>query len=247
MFRSTISWDKAYVGCGAWFAFDDSACGGSSHATLTLPNCIQVTNLNSSDFPLSGCAEITGTVGINGWAGMARTLNPNDRPIDVSQYPALTFFAKGDGKSYRVSIETESVRELNSSDFHQFVFTTSSEWRQFVIPLSSFKQREWDSTKLVPYTGEDVISVAWSSVGDPLESINLSVCGVAFSNSLLINGTTVLADTTDMTCTIAWIVGILSPVCPWLPVAIPSVLQFPGSHWERKCGTTSRRQMPVAM
>ena len=190
--------DKVYVGSGAWFAFDGSDCGGSSNVTLTLPNCTQATNLNSSDFPLSGCAVITGTVGINGWAGMARTLNPNDRPIDVSQYSALTFFAKGDGKSYRVNIETESVRQLNSSDFHQFVFTTSPEWRQFLVPLSSFKQREWDPTKLAHYTGEDVITVAWFSVGDPLESINLSVCGVAFSNSLLINGTTVLADTTDV-------------------------------------------------
>ena len=183
---------------GSWFAFDDSASGGSSSVTLTLLNCAEAPNLTSNDYILTGCAEITGTVGINGWVGMARTLNPNDSPVDVSQYHALTFFAKGDGKSYRVGIETESVKQLDSTDFHQFVFTTSPEWRQFVIPFSSFSQRGWDPTKLVPFTAKDVITVAWSSVGDPLESINLAVDRVAFVNSTLISETTALPDTADV-------------------------------------------------
>ena len=188
--------DRVYVGTGSWFSFADS--GGYSETTLTLPNCAETTNLTSSDFVLAGCAGITGRVDVNGWAGMARTLNPNDLPIDVSQYQALTFFARGDGKSYRVSIETDSVRQLDSSDFHQFVFTTSSEWRQFVIPLSYFSQRGWDPTKIVPFTGEDVVSIAWASVVGPLESINLEVDGVAFINSTLISETSVLPDTNDV-------------------------------------------------
>ncbi|ODS41551.1 MAG: hypothetical protein A7315_05765 [Candidatus Altiarchaeales archaeon WOR_SM1_79] len=191
--------DKVYVGSGVWFSFEDSAVGGNSSVTLDLPNCSQVADQISNEYPLSGCADITGNIGTNGWGGVTRTLNPNDLPIDVSKYPALTFFARGDGKSYRVSIETKAVRQLNSSDFHQFVFTTSSEWRQFIIPLSSFSQR-WEITNLVTFTGEDVISVAWSSVGDPIESINLSVDRVAFISSTVINTTAVLHDTRNTTC-----------------------------------------------
>jgi RHS repeat-associated protein len=190
--------DRVYVGTGSWFAFDDTASGGSSSVALTLPNCTQATNLSTRDLILVDCAEITGSVGINGWVGMARTLNPNGRPIDISQYQALTFFAKGDGKSYRVSIETESVGQLNSADFHQFVFTTSPEGRQFVIPLASFSQQGWDPTKLVPFTGKDVKAIVWSSVGSPHDSIGLAVDRVAFVNSTLISGTTALSNTTNV-------------------------------------------------
>jgi hypothetical protein len=187
--------DRVYVGSGFWFAFDS---GGASDVTLTSPGCAQATNLTSRDLILTGCAQITGTVAITGWVGMARTLNPNGRPIDISQYQALTFYARGDGKSYRVSIETDSVRQKGSTDFHQFVFTTSPEWRQFVIPLSSFSQQGWDPTKLVPFTGKDVKTVVWSSVGDPHASIDLVVDKAAFVNSTLISGTTVLPDTANV-------------------------------------------------
>ncbi len=191
--------DKVYVADGHWFAFDDSSNGGTSTVTLVSQDCAEAANLTSNDRILAGCAEITGKVGMNGWVGMTRALNPPGRPvIDVSSYHALTFFAKGDGKSYRVSVETQSVKQLDSSDFHQFVFTTSSEWRQFVIPLRSFSQRGWDSAKLVPFTGKDVTNVAWSSVGDPLESINLAVDRVAFVNSTIISETTALPDTADV-------------------------------------------------
>ncbi len=188
--------DRVYVGSGYAFAFADPS--GDSDVTLSKPNCAEAANLTTDDYILPGCGEITGSVALNGWVGMAMTLNPNDLPIDVSQYQALTFFAKGDGKSYRVNIETKAVRDVESTDFHQFVFTTSSEWRQFVIPLSLFSQRGWDPTKLVSLTAEDIISVAWASVGDPLESVELAIDRVAFFNSTIIRETTVLPHTSNV-------------------------------------------------
>ena len=71
-------------------------------------------NKNLDDYMLAGCGEMNGSVGPEGWAGMAVTLNPNDLPVDVSQFNALTFYAKGDGKNYRVSVETVGVRQLDS-------------------------------------------------------------------------------------------------------------------------------------
>jgi len=189
--------DKVYVGSGFWFSYDNAADGGGSKATITELDCPPAMNITSRDLALIGCTRLTGRVDINGFAGMARTLNPNGRPIDISSYRALTFFAKGDGKSYRVNLETDSVRQQDSTDFHQFVFTTSADWRQFVIPLTRFAQQGWDPTKLVTFTGQDVKTVSFSAVGDPLDSIDLTVDRLAFTNSTLVSNTTVLPHTTN--------------------------------------------------
>ena len=189
--------DRVYAGAASFFGFDDHTVGGTSTYQLDLPACSEPSNLKADDFVLAGCATLTGTVGLNGWAGLAITLNVNDLPTDVSTYSALTFFAKGDGKTYRLTLETDAVRQLGSTDFHQLVFTTSSEWKQVVIPFAAVKQLGWDPAKLVPFTGHGVVSVAWASVGGPLDSINLSVDRVAFVNPVLIVGTKVLPNTAD--------------------------------------------------
>ncbi len=189
--------DKIYIGSGSWFDFDSAISDPGSHVELTLPDCSEATNLTDLDLALFGCAQISGYIGVNGWGGIARTLNPNDLPVDVCDYGALTFFAQGDGKTYRVNLETQSVRDLNSTDFHVFAFTTSSAWQQYVIPLSLFRQQGWDPAKIIPLTCADIVSVAWATLGAPLDSINLAVDRVAFTNSTIVSGTTRLGDTQD--------------------------------------------------
>jgi hypothetical protein len=184
--------DKVYVGSGFWFSFDDSPSGGQSHVSLDLPNCDSTTRFGAEDLILGGCAKMTGDVALNGWVGMGRTLNPNGVPVDISQNQALTFSAKGDGKSYRVLIECDTVKDF---DFHQFVFTTDVQPRQYVIPLTSFSQRGFGQT--VPFTGKDVKAVIWQTIGDPLDSVRLAADEVGFFNSLLIDNTTILLNTAD--------------------------------------------------
>jgi hypothetical protein len=186
--------DKVYVADGSWSQFSDSL----TTVKLTFSNCASAGNLTAVDRRVAGCAEMSGTVGERGWAGISRTLDQPGQPfVNVSRYRALTFFAKGDGKSYRVSIITDSIKRLNSTDFHQFVFTPPPEERQFVIPIASFSQQGWDTSKLVPFTGEDVTGLSWSSVGDPLDSINLSVEKIGFVNSTIISDVTARPNTSD--------------------------------------------------
>lgn len=191
--------DKVYVTDGAWSAFTDSGIGSNSSVNLTFSNCAKATNLTARDQLVAGCAAMSGTVSNSGWAGILRALNTPSRPVvNVNQKRALTFFASGDGKSYRVSINTDSVSRLNSTDFHQFVFTAPPEGKQFVIPFTYFSQQGWDSSKVIPFTSEDVTGLAWSSVGAPLDSINLSVDKIAFTNSTIISEVTALPDTSNV-------------------------------------------------
>ena len=190
--------DKVYVADGSWSQFSDSQNGSLTSVRLTFSNCASADNLATVDRHVAGCAQMSGAVGVRGWAGMSRTLDQPGQPfVNVSRYRALTFFAKGDGKSYRVSIITDSIKRLNSTDFHQFVFTPPPEGRQFVIPLAAFSQQGSDSSKLIHFTGEDVTGISWSSVGDPLDSINLSIDKIGFVNSTIISDVSVLPNTSN--------------------------------------------------
>jgi hypothetical protein len=190
--------DKVYVADGSWSQFRDSQNGSLTTISLNFSNCASAGNLTAVDRHVAGCAQMSGAVGVRGWAGMSRTLDQPGQPfVNVSRYRALTFFAKGDGKSYRVSIITDSIKRLNSTDFHQFVFTPPPEGRQFVIPLTAFSQQGFDTTKLVHFTGEDVTGISWSSVGDPLDSINLFVEKIGFVNSTIISDVTALPNTSN--------------------------------------------------
>lgn len=189
--------DAVFVADGHWFGFDDRASGGSSTAEFDSRDCSTIAN-SGGDMVVAGCGRLQGQVNLNGWAGMARAMNPPNRAtVDVRNYEALSLSVKGDGKSYRVGIETEAVAQLGSADWHQFVFTAPPEGRQLIIPLALFKQQGWDPAKLAPFTGRDVRALVWSTIGDPHSSVDLSVDRVAFVNSIRFHKTTVLPNTTD--------------------------------------------------
>jgi RHS repeat-associated protein len=187
--------DKVYVGTAYWFAFDDSDSNGTSQVSLTHRNTTHPPR--EGDLSMDGCAEMAGIVNKignkSGWVGLGRALKTDESPTDVSQYKALAFFAKGDGKKYSVKLKTGSVTD---NDYHQFVFTVSPEWKQYVIPFYLFEQQGWG--KQVQLNGTDVKSVLWLTVGAPHESVALWVDGVAFTNSVIISNTSTLSDTDDV-------------------------------------------------
>jgi peptidase M23-like protein/complex I intermediate-associated protein 30 (CIA30) len=187
--------DALYLADGQWYAFDDAASGGGSQAVLGTAPCLAPAG-KASDRVLAGCGQLSGKVGPGGYAGIGRALDPPGRSaVDASGFGALTFYARGDGKTYRVALETRSVLAAGSADFHQATFTAGPEWRQFVLPLAAFRQRGLDPGKPVAFTGEDVRSVTWSAIGAPLASLDLQVDRVAFTRSVVIRDTSRLPDT----------------------------------------------------
>lgn len=168
--------DSVYVGRGRWLVFGKNVIKTESQEPGEA-----VISLTGDHFLLGG-AGIEGKIPANGLGGLARTLNPNSLPVDISRYNCLSFWAKGDG-SYRVQFETESVRKQNSSDFHQFAITTDSEWRKYIIPFSSLRRQSADPNRTAPFTGTDVISVAWAAIGEPLDSVRLEIKNAAFINT----------------------------------------------------------------
>lgn len=175
--------DKVYVGGGFWFHFSDDGSAVTSEPII----CETPTNLASSDFPLGGCYQISGTLAPqDGHIGIGRVFNPNGLPVDLGGYDAIAFWAKGDGRPYRILIETDSVDDY---DYPQYIITPpENEWKQFVIPFALFKQQGWGLP--VPFTASDVIAIVWSTVAPYCETaVGFSVDRVAFTNSTIITDT----------------------------------------------------------
>ena len=177
--------DKVYVGSGFWFVFDDAGeLWSQSQVTRIDGDCTEPTGLGTGDLVVPGCAGMTGSIThASGYVGLGVTINPNGMPIDVSEHAALTFRARGDGRSYRLKIETEGVE---GNDFHEIVFTAPAEWRQFIVPFSAFRQR-WENVP-VPFTGAGVKALVWVAEGPlPNPSVYLEIDGVAFFDSAVIS------------------------------------------------------------
>jgi hypothetical protein len=179
--------DKIYQGGGLWFPVK----GEQENApTMSLGQCRQLDDIDSTDLLLAGCVDLTTPVlNAGDQAGIGRTLNPNGRTVDVSPYKALRFWAKGNGVPVRVILETAGV---SNNDYFQTIFTPDNQWRQYMLPLAEFAQ----SASTAALTGTDVKAIVWLNAetgGRPLE---LSIDQVSFTNQGLLTEVALPAATT---------------------------------------------------
>lgn len=168
--------DKTYTGGGLWFNFKNVE---TAQVEMNPGQCRALETIDSTDLLLAGCIDLqsSGVVTPNS-LGLGRTLNPNGRPVDVSPYRALRFWAKGDGTPVRVLLETGNITD---GDYPQAVFTPDGEWRQYILRLDEFVQQGFGAP--VVFTGKDVIAVVWMNAGGADGSFALSVDSVSFTNS----------------------------------------------------------------
>lgn len=182
--------DKVYTGGGLWF---NVANNNGARADLSLGVCRTLDEIDNTDLLLAGCASVqTSNSTRVDEVGLGRTLNPNGRPVDVSPYKALRFWAKGDGAPVRVILESTGITD---ADYYQTVFTPDGEWRQYIIPLSQFQQRGFGQA--VAWTGIDVKAVVWVNAEVTGRSLNLGLDQVSFTNNALLQATTLAESNSD--------------------------------------------------
>lgn len=182
--------DKVYTGGGLWF---NVAQNTGAKTELTLSGCRTLVGIDPVDLILAGCAAVKSDPTTRAdEVGMGRTLNPNGRPVDVSPYKAIRFWAKGDSTPIRLILESTGISD---GDYYQTIFTPDSTWRQYIIPLSQFQQRGFG--KAVAWTGTDARAVVWvnaETTGRPLE---LAIDQVSFTNNALIQVNTLAQSNSD--------------------------------------------------
>lgn len=171
--------DQIFTGGGLWFDF---ANNDTAETSMSFPQCRALEEIDTTDLMLAGCVDMAGSnLTGGGQVGLGRTLNPNGRPVDVSPYNALRFWAKGDGVPMRIILESAGITD---GDYYQAVFTPGTEWSQYIIPLDAFSQRGFGEAKA--FTGTDVKAVIWSNVDGGSPNLTFSVDQLSFTNRGLI-------------------------------------------------------------
>lgn len=119
----------AMFGIG-WSISLDSIVGGKSSAEMKVVE----RGANGSSKSLATTGTISPAVPF-AWAGPM--FSPGQQlmaPVNLSSKKEVSFWAKGDGKTYRVMIFSESKGRTPSTR----AFIAGSEWKEYIFPLSAF-------------------------------------------------------------------------------------------------------------
>jgi endo-1,3-1,4-beta-glycanase ExoK len=93
------------------------------------------------------------------YAVLSIDLNSPARPVDVTEFKALEFWAKGDGKNYRVQLSKASVQDWSHP---QHEFRPAKTWTKVTLPLARFAQPSWGVK--VNNLGNDVNSIVFGAM-----------------------------------------------------------------------------------
>jgi len=150
-----------------WSVYDDTANGGSS-----------VINMNSAMEKIGGkevhVVTLTGKVTTKyqyGFAGVA--VDPDEATLQALKIgKGISFKTIGDGKQYRVRIETSDITDY---DYYGKVFYApkDSKPKEVVVPYSSLTQEGWGAKK--KFNPENIVKISFQTVGQPISSFEFKI------------------------------------------------------------------------
>ena len=166
---------------GYWYTYNDIADGGSSQVSPGVDNFSPTPGgANGSNYS----AGITGNVTSQfqyGYIGMGTNLNSNNNnSIDLAQYTEIEFWAKGDGKQYRIKLPSLQIEDYNDYGYN---FTATPQWSRYVVSFSNLTQENrgpqtvWVNKNLAL---SQVTDIQWQTVGQPHNSVELAVDDIRF-------------------------------------------------------------------
>jgi len=144
---------KVAANYGSWIPASDKMNGGISTSSLAVvepgadntKGALQVTGevvASTSPFTFAGALYFPAQAPM--------------QPVNLSSKKNISFWAKGDGKSYTLIVLTES-RSGNGGDMPAMTpFTAGPEWKQYTFPLSTFET-----------DGSDLSGLGFVHVGEP--------------------------------------------------------------------------------
>ncbi len=167
---------------GTWFTYDDRYQGGDSKVVPSGYSPFRPSFGGPQQSTKS--AQITGQVTTtypDGFVGMGIDLNPsNTQPRNLSEYDAIEFWAKGDGKTYRMKIHSLATGDY---DDYSYDFTTSPNWQRYIVEFDSLKQEGWGKQVERNQALSQAVKIQWQTIGQPHASIELAVDNIRLLKS----------------------------------------------------------------
>jgi imidazolonepropionase-like amidohydrolase len=128
-----------------WMLSTDSIAGGKSTGEMKVVDG----GANGDKHALDISGLIDGGLPY-AWAGVMWA--PGSQPfvpVDLSAKKSISFFAKGDGQTYRVLVFTTTGGRIPA----QHTFTAGSEWKKTIIPFSAFSGTDGHDISAILFVG----------------------------------------------------------------------------------------------
>lgn len=163
---------------GTWFTYDDRNQGGDSQVIPEGYSAFKASpgGPDGSSLAASIAGKVTTTYEY-GFLGMGTDLNSPNDPVDISQYNAIEFWAKGDGKSYRMKLRSPVTGDYDDFGYN---FAPTPEWQRYVVSFDQLQQEGWGKKVNRDNVLKQVISVTWQTRNQPHDSIELAVDNIRF-------------------------------------------------------------------
>lgn len=135
---------EATFGAG-WSISTDAMAGGTSTAQMSvIPD-----GAHGSKGALQIAGEIKTTFAYP-WAGAMFSPGAHAfEPVNVSTTPAIRFWVRGDGKTYRVMLFTEGSGRIPLTQ----TFIAAGDWKQITIPFSAFQNADGKGLQAILFSG----------------------------------------------------------------------------------------------
>lgn len=149
-----------------WVTFNDKADGGTS----TINKNAEMTTIEGKEvLAVTMTGEVT-TKFQYGYAGITADGDPA-AVAALKEATGITFYTKGDGKKYRVRVETSDVKDFN---YHGFVFTApKGKMVKVTVPFKKLSQETWGATK--KFNAANASKVSFQTMGQPISSFEFTI------------------------------------------------------------------------
>ena len=151
---------QSFSNSDKWSVYDDKGDGGSS----TIAKKSEMVTVEGAEVL---AVTLTGTVTKKcpyGYVGATADGDPATIAA-LKEATGITFYTKGDGKNYRVRVETSDIRDY---DHFGFVFTApEGKLVKVTVPFSKLTQEGWGAKK--KFNAANASKVSFQTVGQPLE------------------------------------------------------------------------------
>ncbi len=167
-FLVCASWVAAqeFKASDKWNSFDDKANGGSSVVTKT-SEFVKIGDRDVLSVTIKG--NVT-TKYQYGFCGLSADADPATLKA-IREGSGIKFLAAGDGKKYRVKVETSDITDFNM--FGKEFTAAKGKPVEIVVPFKSLTQEPWGIKK--KFDPAKIVKVSFQTIGQPISSYELTI------------------------------------------------------------------------
>ena len=142
-----------------WVSFTDESMGGKSTVSLT----VSTNGAQASKVALKMSAKLTPEFQWGGFVGTRAWLQADGSPKDMSKVTGVRFYARGDGRKYRLLVSRQNVKDGNHFAYE---FTAPTEWKLFQVSFSKLTQSPYFGEQ-VPWSATNITGVGFLAFAEP--------------------------------------------------------------------------------